>query len=570
MFIEKSVDNKEIIKLIFNNREIYLGSKYNMTREIEDVKNKLEKINKKHQIILFGLGGGKIIKELEAYVDDRDILIIEPLNELKERLICLMANKKDNIQVLSLEEDDFKNKLKSFINKRFIQFVVFSNYDLIFSREIYNLKRDINEFMVDKTINENTRIVFSKNWFENYLDNLSEIIKSENLNYYKNVYNNKPAIIVSAGPSLEKNIHLLKGNEDKFIIITGIRTLATLKKEGIKCDFACVIDGSEEMYEVSKEALNEETPLFFSESANKKIIKKYKGKKIYFTSPNYRELNLKLGNFSTDLIYQGGSVAHSCLAISNYLGCNPIVFIGQDLAYTNNQIHSKNATIEGEQLVANNFDLYVEDINGNEVPTTYALDSFRKTFENFIESYNEITYINATEGGANIHGTQVKKLIEIIEKYQEKIDKSFINKYKENKIDKNILIKNIKENLNQILSLKKLAKEAILENDNLIKYYTQNNNKYKKSLNKLDYVDKMFNDNRKQFLLLNSLFYPIIKEIDIDFYDDKIDNFHSELDHIKFIAEKGKKLYENVVITIEFSISYINNAIKSLEEANCE
>ncbi|QCX32368.1 motility associated factor glycosyltransferase family protein [Caloramator sp. E03] len=567
MVIENSFDNIEVIKINYKDRSIYLGSKYNMRREIENFRNKFLPVNKNYKIIIFGSSGGKWIYEYIDEFKERDIIFIEPTKELKEILEENISKTNLNIKVLSLDSNSFKNELKNSIDKRFIEFIIFSNYDLVFPNDVYNLKEMIKDYVMDKTINENTRIVFSKDWFENYIYNLPSVLIDEKLDEYKNVYKDKPAIIVSAGPSLEKNINLLKGNEDNFIIITGIRTLSTLQREGIKCDFACVIDGSEAMYKVSKEALNYDTPLFYSEGANKNIIKEYKGKKIYFSSPTFYQISCKLGDFKTDLLYQGGSVAHSCTAIAHYLGCNPIIFIGQDLAYTNNQIHAKNATIEGEKIQPDKYDLFVKDIYGNEVPTSYGLDSFRKSFEEFIKHFDDRTYINATEGGANIEGTKVMKLSEVIEQFKDnKIDKSYIKQYKKRNEDIALVIKNLKENLNELIKAKKMAEEAVFENKNLLYKYYNDYKSYRKSLKKLDYIDEKFNKKQREFLLINTLFAPIIKEIDIAFYDKKIGNFNDEVEHIKFVAEKGKVLYENINSCIEYALPHIEEIIKKLEE----
>lgn len=566
MITENSFDNIEVMKLKHNGKQVYLGSKYNMYREVDNLIAKLSKINKNNEIIIFGTSGGSWIKNFRGEFKDRNIVFVEPLEKLKSKLEETANSINLNVKVLSLESSNFQDKLKQLINRRFIEFLVFSNYDLIFPKEVYNLKKLIHDIVMDKTINENTGIVFSMEWFKNYLANLPVILKSEGLNKYKNVYMNKPAIIVSAGPSLEKNLHLLKGNEDKFIIITGIRTLSTLKKEGINCDFACVIDGSEAMYKVSKEALKYTTPLFFSEGANKNIISDYKGKKIYFTSPSFYNLTYSLGNFITDIVFQAGSVAHSCTAIAHYLGCHPIVFIGQDLAYTNNQMHAKNATIEGEKLLTDNHDIYVKDIYGNDIATSYSLDNFRKSFENFIEQNSEITYINATEGGANIKGTEINTLNKVLSKFNEEINKNYIDQINEKNADIELVLKNLKNSLKEVKIIKNFAEEAVLEYENLLDKYLKNIKDYKKSLKRLDYIDKKFSQKQKELLIMNTLFAPIIKEIDIAFYDDIIGNFESEIEHIKFISEKGKVLYENINKSIEFAVPYMEEAIKNLEE----
>ena len=565
MITQKSFDNKKIIQLNNNGKNVYIGSKYNMSREILMFKEKFLSINRNYGMVIFGAAGGEWIETLAEEFNERYVVFVEPIEKLKLELEKRLEFLNIDIPVLSLESEDFENELKNSMNRRFMELIVFSNYDLVFPKEVYKLKETMRNRVVDRAITENTAITFAQDWIKNYFGNLPLVLKGEKLNQYKNSYYDKPAIIVSAGPSLEKNIELLKGNEDKFIIITGIRTLTTLKNEGIKVDFACVIDGSEDMYKVSKEALDYDTPLFFSEGANKKIIDEYKGKKIYFTSPSFYNMNKQLGRISTDILYQGGSVAHSCTAIANYLGCNPIVFIGQDLAFTNNQIHAKNAIIEGEKLHTEKYDLYVKDINGNDIPTSYSLDSFRKSFEKFIGDYEDKIFINATEGGANIEGTEIKSLKEVINMFNEKLNKSYIDEFKEITSDIGCVVENLNVNLNEIEKIKKFAKEAIFENKNLLNKFLSNNKAYKNSLKTLDYIDEKFRQKQNELMLINSLFAPIIKEIDIAFYDEKVGNFQSETEHIKFISDKGKILYENINKSIEFAVPYIKKVINKLE-----
>ena len=72
--------------------------------------------------------------------------------------------------------------------------------------------------------------------------------------------------MLSAGPSLEKNIALLKECHEKFIIISGGRTLSKLKEIGVKPDFFVMIDGDEIAYDLVKENLNWDIPLIFQVS----------------------------------------------------------------------------------------------------------------------------------------------------------------------------------------------------------------------------------------------------------------------------------------------------------------
>ncbi|QIB27503.1 motility associated factor glycosyltransferase family protein [Caloranaerobacter azorensis] len=107
------------------------------------------------------------------------------------------------------------------------------------------------------------------------------------------------------------------------------------------------------------------------------------------------------------------------LSLADYMGCNPIILIGQDLAYTDGKIHAQNSTYEfdgnnenlGKDLIE------IEDIYGNKVYTSKVWLSFLRWFELYIRENPEKEYIDATEGGAKIKGTNIMTLNEAIEKY---------------------------------------------------------------------------------------------------------------------------------------------------------
>jgi hypothetical protein len=77
----------------------------------------------------------------------------------------------------------------------------------------------LKNFIAETIMRIKTEASLSEIWFRCYMSNIPHILKSSPIDNLYNSFKNKPAIIVSAGPSLNKNINLLKDYQDKAIII---------------------------------------------------------------------------------------------------------------------------------------------------------------------------------------------------------------------------------------------------------------------------------------------------------------------------------------------------------------
>ena len=320
----------------------------------------------------------------------------------------------------------------------------YCNYDKIFNNELKIINEAIKNNFVKLTTNRNTRLHYAELWFDLLFKNIKYMQSGISANRMKSKFRDIPAIIVSAGPSLNKNIHKLK-EISNGLIFTGGRTLGALVDMEIEPDFVCAVDPLKESYELVEKYISEvKCPLVFYEGTNSDIVEKHRGHKIFSTNSEFiRE------SFKEDIISLsgGGSVAHSMTLLALYMGCNPIIFIGQDLAYTDDKVHAECAeNTWGKNELENykkNDDLYVKDINGNVVRTSIELNGFKVALENIIREFSQIQFINATEGGVNITGTKNINLenIEMIKgRYDKDIKFDISNEY----------IYEYKKNLNQV------------------------------------------------------------------------------------------------------------------------
>lgn len=563
---EYSYDGHEIYRIENNNQLLYLGSKYNMQKEIDLIQNNIKKISKSKDIIVFGAGNGVWLEQLDGITTDKRIVIVEP----NRKLFDIFVNKKHNINqnqvsAICMEDDDFYNNMLSAIKSSNFSILIFSNYDFVYKDEFEFFVEKIKLVLIDKQVAENTNNAYSKIWFENYIKNIPYILQADCVNNYVDIFNNKPAIIVSAGPSLDKNIKLLKGNEDKFIVIAVGRVLKALKRENIKVDFTAIIDGSEKMFDVFEESLNDNIPLLFSEQTGSKIIEKYNGKKIFFSTREFINADKEILGCEPISLFQGGSVAHACIDFARVLGCDPIVFIGQDLAYTGDKAYSNNSVtyFENNQLKKET-EFYTKGVKQDRVKTNYDFNIFRERIEMMINLYSEKTFINSTEGGAHIEGATEIDLKEVIDKYTDYVNKSILNN--DFTIDlccKQIIsnLKNIHDSIDDIIEACIEAKKI---NKDLVGLYLKSAGKYNKALSRLDEIDSIIKQNTGITYLFETL-TKVIEQNLINLFCEEPES-ESIIGKIKNIAKKGEYLYGELINALTYGEPLIKECIESLEE----
>lgn len=563
---EYSFDRYEIFKIKMNNNLLYLGSKYNMKKYIDNIQQNLKNTSKLYDIVVFGSGNGIWLENIDNITNGKRILIIEPDYNLFKIFLSKNHNVFDNeVNIICMEEDGFYTNLLSAIETSKIKIFIFSNYDFVYKERFEEFIDKIKDVIVDISVMENTNRIYSKTWLENYMRNLPEIINSNYINKYMNIFKDKPAIVVSAGPSLDKNIKLLKGNEEKFIIISVGRALKALKRENIKADFTAVIDGSEQMYKVFEDSLESDIPLLFSEQSGNKIVKNYKGEKIFFSTNDFINSHKVILGCNPIKLFQGGSVAHACIDFARVLGCSTIIFIGQDLAYTDNKTHSDTSIADFEDnKIKGDTQYWVRGLNEKNVKTSFDLNIFRERIELMVRLYNNITFINATEGGAHIEGTIEENLKDIINKYDKIIDKSILKENFKLEISKKEVIDKLKKIYNDIDDVIALCKEAILINENLLELYLKSFNKYSNALNRLDEIDKYIQDKKQ----VTNVFETLINVINNDIIKTFADEEYCEIitGKIKKISEKGKFLNYRLIEAFNYGKPLIKESIDKLEE----
>lgn len=237
-----------------------------------------------------------------------------------------------------------------------------------------------------------------------------------NVGEFFNKFVNRPVVIISAGPSLDKNIALLKEIREKAVLLAVGRALKPLAHNGIQPDFFVVTDPQELVREQIRGMEDMGIPGFFMMTTHYAAVRDYRGPRFAVCA---EEEHLPEGN-KQYLVETGGSVATTALDIAIKMGGNPIAFVGQDLAYTGGRHHAQGTQYSNEEnpeVSHTGEALTTRGWDGSEVATSMPFLSFKKWMEDRISREKDRVFINATEGGAFIEGCRHIRLREFIDGY---------------------------------------------------------------------------------------------------------------------------------------------------------
>ena len=296
------------------------------------------------------------------------------------------------------------------------------------------LFKEIEKYFNEERINLKTQSIHSKLYYKNIFANLRSVRDSPGIKCLKGQLSGIPAIICSAGPSLDKNIQLLKSARDGFFLVAVATALKPLLYNGIQPDVVISIDPDEQSissFDLLNDTVN--TWLVYNSSVPSIIPKSFVDKKIVF------DLDFYLSEWFKKYLEEKGSlgkvfsVAHSAFNFAQYLSCSPIILVGQDLSFYKHRLHCLHTFYQDKSIcnVSQFKPLYYlnrlkylnfgenltkcVDIFGFQVASTLAMDSYNHIFTNNLN--NSHTVINSTEGGVPIRGIKNLSLREALHYY---------------------------------------------------------------------------------------------------------------------------------------------------------
>lgn len=424
-YIVEPLENNKNYIIENKNARCFLHSIYDIDREIKEA---FKDVNKETEIlVIFGIGCGYYLKYVRHnFKNLKKTIIIEPnLDVFKEllknnNLNQLMSELGEVAFIINQTKENAISYLNDIIlkeNTSIIDIVYNISYRALYGEYAeYVLKKTI-ESMQNNMINIATKNKFKYLWTLNELKNLKS--NSMLMGSLTNIVMSMPVIIVSGGPSLNKNMHILKEIKDRAIIIAVGSAIKTLDTNGITPHFRFVIEGSPNYTNYFDSIDIENIPLIHTSSTNFTLLHQYKGPKIklVMNKETITQYIYKKANIPFTVIESGFSVANVALNLSCKLNVSKVIFIGQDLCYTNNKIHAIGGFKENKNFdFSNKKYIETENVYGEKVYTDRVFLGMKKILERTIRKYPNIRFINATEGGLKIEGTTNQDFIQVVDK----------------------------------------------------------------------------------------------------------------------------------------------------------
>lgn len=420
--------------------------------------------------VVFGFGLGYLFQQF-ATNSQGIVLLYEPNIEILAATLEIAdfsaELSKKNVFIFS----DY-NKFLSLYQSKYIMSAetvisFLPSYKRIFANEINDFAKKLYWEMGLLIMDQNYIRVQLPAAIDSILDNVPNLVKEPPFEVLHNVYKDKAALIVSAGPSLDKDIEVIKKYRNNFIIISVGQAARTLCQNGITPDFVALV----ELWNSSTqlEELDLSNTCLILEPLSNFELHSFSAKQIfsYPSGTNFvNDIWAEWADIDSSKYVSLGTVSYMAMYAAVILGCKDIILAGQDFAYIAGKcytsgckqnvisysvdeksgeilIHAdveklkdvfmpKNANWSEEKRtlyaesrldsIRKNLTV-IEGIQGDKLPTTVDYASFALQFEKFAKIYgSKLNLYNTSLVGAKINGFRDKPLEEIV-KYKSTVNK---------------------------------------------------------------------------------------------------------------------------------------------------
>ena len=514
------------------NKKVYMHSKYDPLKEAGTIVDGYKDVKDGSSVIFYGTGLGYHIEIFLKKHPNVNYYIVESVPEilytyLSEKSLKELPAKRLKGIILGIDEQEIVSFLNNIIDKTRKDTIIVELpiHKSIFPKEYERFLDIFKRTIKNKKSELHTEYSFQKRWIFNSMKNFKYIVSTPNILMEKKGYfKGKPAILVSAGPSLDDEIENLKYIKEKglaYIFSVG-SAINTLIYNDIYPHAACTYDptvNNQKVFAKVKEQNISDIPIIFGSSVGYETLIDYPGEKYHMITSQDTVSNYYLkteDESKMNIVFDAPTIAVVTLQLLYQLGFDPIILVGQNLAYKGKKRHSEgieySKDISKEEIEKG---IWVKSVDGSEVLTNEGFNRMRKQMEYYISIFTGLKVINTTKGGANIEGTGFKELRDIIGEYltDEVFDENWLNGTK-TIYDKEYLktqAEKMDKSHNEALKIIREYREVIEKIFNLVKNqnFSQSENMY----SKLDNIRFKMNDNDffKTFILpMNRVNYKVL------------------------------------------------------------
>jgi hypothetical protein len=439
--IERSRSGAPTVVIESGGREIYLHSRHEPIEEANRLVAHVD-FDEKVAFFIHGFGLGYHVEAVFDRASDEAVLcVVEPdlrmlRTALEARDLSRLIESRRLLLLTKVDKSEIFVRLAQ-------QMAMFSlGCETIEHGPSVRLRPDVHgqfrewmeEFIAYSRTSINTLVINGRRTAENIARNIGWYAATPSMNRLKDKHHGTPAIIVSAGPSLRKNKHLIKDAAGKAVIVAVQTTLQPLLELGVEPNYVTSLDYHEictRFFEKLSPDLR--TELVAEPKATTAIFGMNPGP-ISLLGNDFAESLLSEMKLNKAKLPSGSTVAHLAYYLAEHLGCDPIIFVGQDLGFSDGLCYAPGTsydevwrpelsrfhtvemkqweTVVGDRKILRR----IPDHQGRPMYTEERLFTYLQQFErDFLRTKTKI--IDATEGGARKRGATPMPLASAIESF---------------------------------------------------------------------------------------------------------------------------------------------------------
>jgi len=408
--------------------------------------DQLADLDNQHIVMVFGLGTGQLARAARAMCNV-PIIVYEPDVSVLRTVLEYGPLDIGNIPIVSGISDltrlwrDFAARLID------VRVLTSPGYYRAYPDAVREFVDAIPTLLQRTAISKATYQNRAKVWVQDIIDNVELLTHAPPFLTLTGHYENVPAFIIGAGPSLDKNAHLITEAAKKGIVFSTNSGAVSLAKRGIEPQVVCCIESIDASSKLRGLPFIDRAVRAFSLSAAPQTLRTGRGPLM-----PVHELIAQYSGALEELTGHGGlpmsgSVSTIAFSLARLLGCSPIVLIGQDLAYSGGRTYASgtgyetsSAEVDAKRgVIRLKWNEEMLRVHGEEqgaardqeelrrVPAwggdgevdssagfAGILSWFETTAELLLKTGSTIRLINATEGGVHIKGFEDLRLADAL------------------------------------------------------------------------------------------------------------------------------------------------------------
>lgn len=299
--------------------------------------------------VVFGIGMGHTVRGLRAF-SSAPLVVFEPDPGL---LRCFFENGPSDLSdvpiVCSLHElTQIWPRLSN--GKQSVTVVNTPGYSELFPEQAQSVRTAVGELVQRSGVNNATHRLRARVWIQDVFANLELLRDNPTFLALAGQYQGVPAFIVGAGPSLGKNGHLLADAAKKGIVFALNSSARALDSYGVEPQVLACMESIDVSHLFEGVSYIDRVARAISLTAHPQNLRKGRGPLL----PMFEGIPQQDLPLSTLLGFPGlsvsGSVSTLAFSLAQRLGCSPIVFVGQDLAYTGGRAYAPGSAYEESRV----------------------------------------------------------------------------------------------------------------------------------------------------------------------------------------------------------------------------